>query len=268
MRVIDMLVHPLAKAGEDDLFDLSGIDWNQRLAALQADMDRCHVAASGVCVMDERMLDRPDPLEALGAADASGRFWFTLVPDLRREDAVDRVRQAAAAGFRGLTLHSYLQQIADRDFPAVVRLVRQASDLGMFVGLCTAHGSKHIYEYHSLPLAAEVAKAVSGPVILYHAGGYKITEVLALCDMWPNLFIETSFSLSYWMGSSVETDLAFALKKLGASRFMFGSDSPFMALETALRDHQEFFKRHGISPEDQALVLGGAAHRVFPFLKP
>jgi predicted TIM-barrel fold metal-dependent hydrolase len=84
--------------------------------------------------------------------------------------------------------------------------------------------------------------------------------------MWPALCIETSFTLSYWLGSSVETDLAFAIEKLGADRIMFGSDAPFVPLDAALRDHRTFFKRHGISTEDQALVLGDTARNVLPFL--
>jgi hypothetical protein len=47
---------------------------------------------------------------------------------------------------------------------------------------------------------------------------------------------------------------------------MFGSDSPFMPLETTLRDHKTFFMRHGISLEDQELMLGDAARKLFPFL--
>lgn len=266
MGVIDMFVHPVAHASEADLFDLSGLDWREWTVETLATMDRCGVSASGVCVMDDSILDRPSDLMALAAASASGRLWFTFMPDIRRPDAAARLEAAARAGFRGVSFHSYLQQIAPADYSVVVGLCQQAEQLGLFSGLCTAYGSRRLFDYHSLPLAARVAEKVSGPVLLYHNGGARVLEAMLMCEMWPNLYLETSFSLTYWLGSSVETDLAFAVRKIGARRVMFGSDAPFLPADKALRDHAVFFERHGFSPEDQEMILGGSARALFSFL--
>jgi predicted TIM-barrel fold metal-dependent hydrolase len=266
MGVIDMFVHPVAHASEADLFDLSNLDWDRWIQETLATMDRCGVSASGVCVMDDRILDRSADLKALAEADASGRLWFTFMPDIRRADVARHVEAAAAAGFRGLSFHSYLQQITPEDYAAVVNLCQQAEQLGLFSGLCTAYGSKRMFDYHSLPLAAKVAEQVRGPVLLYHNGGARVLEAMLMCEMWPNLYLETSFSLTYWLGSSVETDLAFAIRKIGARRVMFGSDAPFLPADKALNDHALFFERHGFSPEDRELILGGSARALFPFL--
>jgi predicted TIM-barrel fold metal-dependent hydrolase len=268
MRVIDMFIHPVVQANEGNLHDLSRLDWNAWCAKTLSSMDSHQVTASGVCVMDAGILDRPEHLSQLRTATASGRFWFTLMPDLRRGDAADQVAAAAASGFRGITFHSYLQAITPADYPAVVHLAVEAEALGLFVGLCTAYGSKHMFDYHSLPLAAAVASETAGPVVLYHNGGARVLDAMLLCEMWPHLLLETSFSLSYWVGSSVETDLAFAIRKIGAQRVLFGSDAPFLPLDTALRDHADFFARHGFTRAEQLLILGDAAHALFPFLAP
>jgi predicted TIM-barrel fold metal-dependent hydrolase len=266
MRIVDMFVHPVLGASEGSLHDLSGVDWADWLHSTIAVMDAHQVGTSGVCVMDEGILDRPGHLECLAEAASTGRFFFTLQPDFRRADALERVELAAAAGFRGLTFHSYLQEIAAQDYPAVVRLAQRASGLGLFSGFCTAHGSKRMFDFYSLPLVAEVAKVVSGPVFLYHNGGARVLEAMLLCEMWPNLYLETSFSLSYWKGSSVEADLAFAIKKIGPQRVLFGSDAPFVGLGAALRDHEVFFSSHRFEPSETELILGGAARSVLPFL--
>lgn len=267
MPVVDMLIHPVFAASESDLFDLSGFRWSDWIPEAVSRMDENGVGASGVCIMDAGVLDRPDDLAQIQEAMASGRFWFTLMPDPRRGDAEAQVDRAAEAGFRGVTWHSYLQEIDAVLQDRVVEIARRASDRGLFNGLCTAHGSKRIYRYHSLPLAAEIAERTGGATVLYHAGGYKINEVVALCEMWPNLFIETSFSLSYWLGSSVETDLAFAIRKIGADRVLFGSDAPFVALATALRDHEAFFEKHGFGAKERASILGGGATRLLDRMK-
>lgn len=266
MRVIDMFIHPVAQASEADLFDLSELDWPAWTAATLAAMDRDGIAASGVCLMDEGILDRPGQLRQLAAASATGRFWFTLMPDFRRVDAAARVEQAACAGFRGLTFHSYLQRITPADHGSVIGLARQAEACGMYTGLCTAYGSKRMFTHQNLPLAAEVADAVSGPVLLHHNGGARVIDAMLMCEMWPNLFLETSFSLSYWVGSSVDMDLAFAIRKLGAERVFFGSDAPFVTAASALRDHELFFDRQGFGDCERRLILGDAARAVFSFL--
>jgi predicted TIM-barrel fold metal-dependent hydrolase len=267
MRIVDMFVHPVLRASEGSLHDLSALDWAAWLRATLTVMDAHEVQTSGVCVMDDSILDRPGHLECLAEAVETGRFFFTLMPDFRRSDASDRLNQAAAAGFRGLTFHSYLQEIATQDYPAAVRLAQRASALGLFNGFCTAYGSKRMFDFYSLPLVAEVAKVVSSPVILYHNGGARVLEAMLLCEMWPNLYLETSFSLSYWMNSSVEADLAFAIKKIGPGRVLFGSDAPFVELGASLHDHDVFFSRHDFETSQAQLILGGSALALFPFLK-
>jgi predicted TIM-barrel fold metal-dependent hydrolase len=207
--------------------------------------------------------DYADQLEDKGL---SKRLWYTLMPDFRSYDPFYIVELASKVGFRGITFHSYLQKITPLDYSHVVELAKFANSLGMFTGICTAYGSKGIYDFHSLPLAVEILNKMDGPLVLYHAGGARIIEAFLLCEMWPNLYLETSFSLSYWLNSSIELDLAFSIRKLGVDRFMFGSDAPFVTVDKALIDHSRFLDRHGFSQSEGEMLLGGTARSVFPFL--
>ena len=49
-------------------------------------------------------------------------------------------------------------------------------------------------------------------IIFYHAGGCKILDAFIIAEMWTNVYLETSFSLSYWKKSSIENDLNFVIK--------------------------------------------------------
>jgi len=211
--------------------------------------------------MDSGILDRSADLAIIQTAVDTGRFFFTIVPDLQvaADDPAAMVKQARKAGFRGLTFHSYLQRIQTEGYPLIAELAVEGDRAGMFTGLCTAFGSREIYTYHSLPLAAEVVKQCEGPVILYHCGGARILEAMLLAEAWPNLYLETSFSLSYWLGSTIETDQAFAMRKIGCKRFLFGSDAPFIPLERTVDDHKTFFRRHDFTRAESDRVFSGTA---------
>ena len=262
--MIDMFIHPIPKPDEGGLFDLSHIKWPEWASESIELMGQNSVSAAGVCIMDNSVLWQDHFLNAIEKNDITQRLWFTLMMDFRVQDPLTIVKLASDIGFKGITFHSYLQEIQPSDYPMVVEIARYANSRGMFTGLCTAFGSKKIYDFQSLPLAVEILKQVSGPIVLYHSGGARILEALLLCEMWPNLYLETSFSLSYWLNSSIELDIAFSIKKLGAHRFMFGSDSPFLSLRKAIDDHLYFFEKHGFSDAEKNLIRGCSAHKMFP----
>lgn len=264
--MIDMFLHPLSHAIETQLFDLSHVDWHRWSSETLKSMDKNNIMSSGVCIMDSNIINNFVFLSQLKKDEHTQRFWYTLMPDFRIKNPYQLVEQASISGFKGITFHSYLQKIAPSDYALIADLAKFAYSLGMFTGICTAYGGKRLYDFHSLPLAVEILKEIKGPLILYHAGGANILEALLLCEMWPNLYLETSFSLSYWLTSSVELDIAFSIRKLGANRFMFGSDAPFVRVDKAISDHSRFLDRHGFSQSEGEMLLGGTARSVFPFI--
>jgi predicted TIM-barrel fold metal-dependent hydrolase len=65
-----------------------------------------------------------------------------------------------------------------------------------------------------------------------------------------NVMLDTSFSLNYYLGSSIEKDYAFAYRRLGAKRVLFGSDVPYVNFENVFSEQLDFFNRFGFSSED------------------
>jgi predicted TIM-barrel fold metal-dependent hydrolase len=255
MRIIDSFLHPVTRPSESALFSISG-------ESLDADLPEIatRMAASGV----ERamlVLFHPEALDHTKAG-TSHSFSLSLLADFRREDAFDRLADQARKGVCSITFHPYLQDIVREDWPQALAFAREAERLGLFIAICTAYGSGKIYSIDVLPFAAAVAGSVTCPVVFAHCGGSRILDAMLIADAHPNIWLETSFSLSYWLGSSVEQDMAFAMRKLGAERWMFGSDAPFVEMEKALADHFGFFDRHGFAHSEIEAIMGGNASRL------
>lgn len=164
--------------------------------------------------------------------------------------------------FTAFVIHPYLQNLNQSSLAAIKTFLCSDDLAGRPVFVCTAIGSQKLYTIDPLKIAAEVASWVSSPVILAHCGGAKIIEAFLLADAYPHVFLETSFSLAFWQGSSVEQDIAFAMKKLGAERWLYGSDAPYCDEQTALNAHQQFFDHFGFDQNFQDGVMGRTAKNI------
>jgi predicted TIM-barrel fold metal-dependent hydrolase len=92
-----------------------------------------------------------------------------------------------------------------------------------------------------------------------HGGGRQVLEAMLVAADAPQVLLETSFSLPYYVGSSVDTDFAFAMRKLGAARWMFGSDAPFVPLGESVERTREFFDRHHFTAAEADQIFHGTA---------
>lgn len=63
-------------------------------------------------------------------------------------------------------------------------------------------------------------------IIIGHAGGYKVLDSLTVAKNNKNVYLDLSYSLTYFKSSSVEQDILFAIRKIGADRCIYGSDHP------------------------------------------
>jgi predicted TIM-barrel fold metal-dependent hydrolase len=83
----------------------------------------------------------------------------------------------------------------------------------------------------------------------------------------PQLYFDSSFTLSYWKGSSVEQDFAFAIKKLGGDRVLFGSDYPYSDVGKELGLQNAFLDAHNVEEEHKSFFFGAAAGKVISNLE-
>ena len=72
-----------------------------------------------------------------------------------------------------------------------------------------------------------------------------------------------SFSIPYYAGSSIEKDLAFAYKKIGANRIIYASDHPYIPHQEALDAAISFCQANGFDSEDQEWFFKKSFSRVF-----
>ena len=249
MRLVDAFRFHGTAADEAGLLDLPLGKFESAVRELPGE----GVSHALVALFDARLC-RPEMAPLLAG---NGALSFTVMPPLDDDAGPKIVQGAADIGVKGVVFHPYLQDIGPGKIPVMVELARRASDAGLMIGVCTAYGGRRIFDIDPLKAALAVAEAVTTPVLFNHAGGARVLDALLIADAFPHIYLETSFSLSYWIGSSIENDMAFAMRKLGRGRWVFGSDAPFIDQRRAIADHLAFFDRHGFTATERDEVMGG-----------
>ncbi len=260
--IIDMFIHPILKPSEGDLFNIDPSSLATVDSHLASVFQKNKISHGVICLFDIKFLKDKVRLEAFRSSKNDKLYSYSYLLDFRDIHWQETLVLAAKEGFKSITFHSYLQEIETSHFDLIRDICLEAEKLGLYINICSAYGSKKIYKYYSLPLAVHVLDAVSCPVLLVHAGGGKLIDALQIAEMYPNVYLETSFSVTFWKNSSVEIDLAYGINKYGADRFMFGSDFPFVSLETAIEDHYIFFKKFALSAEQADQVMFRTAKKI------
>lgn len=187
-------------------------------------------------------------------------------PHVRRE-----LLRLKNAGIKGIKLHPAYQR-ADLDDPRNLRILYEASDLGMIV---LTHAGVDIsvngYDYASVEHVLHVLKEVAPQkLVLAHMGGWgnwaQVESDLAGAPVW----LDTAFTygrLDTYPGMQpsphVGTVLAPAdfvrlCRKHGISRVLFGTDSPW-------QDQDEYVQRLraiGLTFAEQEAILGKNAAKL------
>jgi predicted TIM-barrel fold metal-dependent hydrolase len=88
------------------------------------------------------------------------------------------------------------------------------------------------------------------PVIISHLGGRLIADATYVAQRAPNVYLETSDNMYGVLGPT---------RNLGAERILFGSNAPFSSVTTEMLKVRKSY----LSKEEQGLVLGGNAARLF-----
>jgi len=238
------------------LFNLKGVSFDDRL---YSEVRHPEVVHSMIALFDSRIVYRQSQVEAISKLTMEGSFSFAFMPEIEGVGGEEQIERASQAGCRAVVFHPYLQQISQERYARLQHLVRYAAEHDMFVCVCSAYGSPSIYRYNPLEVVVSVAEAVNVPVVIIHGGGLKIYDALLIAEAFPHIYLDTSFSLPYWLGSPIEDAFAFAIRRLGANRWMFGSDAPFQAMTEVVQQHQTFCDRHNFDTEEVEKLMGGTA---------
>jgi len=255
VQVIDFFRFPVSTPSERDLFRLGEGDFRDRLRGLESP----RVAHSMMALFDSEIVWREEQAAAIAELSVSGCYSFAYMPEVEGRRGEEQIERAAAMGCRAVVFHPYLQQVGRDRHARLQVLARYAAERGMIICVCAAYGSRNIYHYYPLEAVVAVAEAVAVPVVIVHGGGAKVLEAFLIAEAFPHIYLDTSFSLHYWMGSTVEEEFAFAIRRLGVGRWMFGSDAPFRPLGEVVEQHHDFCRRHGFGPEEVDQLMCGTA---------
>ncbi len=158
---------------------------------------------------------------------------------------------------KGLKLHPRLQNFELTD-PSILPVFKKCADLAIpaiidaFPGTTKKDGA-------SVPIQiGKIADSVpDAKIIIAHAGGYKVLDSLFVAKNHRNIFLDLSFSLNYFQSSSIEQDIGFVIKKLGADRCIYGSDHPEMSLDTTYEQSVNLLKKFNLDDDEMTSVFGG-----------
>lgn len=161
---------------------------------------------------------------------------MAILVDFRKPSAVNFIKEAKKAGFKGIKILTYEQRVVRKDYSSILKVAKEIEKQDMFLTICATFGGEDPFKYDALALARYLLRnSFRSPLILAHAGGSRIKEAVLMADIAPNVYFDTSFTTTYWRGSTVISDLVFAIKKF-PDRFFFGSDSPNIDFNQAKKD--------------------------------
>lgn len=231
---IDGLLHRMDRAGVD-----RAVTWLQPPYMREVGPGNAYVA--------EAMRRYPDHILGFGWAD----------PNLGVEEAKDEAARCVEEyGFFGVKLNgaqnSFYIDDPELSLPVVERIAELDTRLAFHVG-ADAFDRTHPFR------VAKVAEMFPElPILMVHMGGVGHADLtraaIEFAERCPNLTL---------IGSAVRSGAVLrAVKKLGAGRVCFGSDTPFEFMRVELARYRALLEGE-VSEEEKARVLGGNVQRLF-----
>ena len=242
MPVIDAHSH----LGEDRVFDLDSPE-----EGLLDGMERADIEVSVVqpYPAPDSATATHDRIAAMAKKNAGRIFGLASINPHQDSQAYfnELSRCVKELGFVGVKLHTigHAMNPAGADGTTVFE---SASQLGIPVMVHTGAGIPFAAPTSVIPQLKAFPQV---PVILGHAGhGLFSGEATAVAEAYPQVSLEPSWCTFYHIGAMVDA--------VGAGRVMLGTDLP-----PNTRIMIETIKAIGLSKEDEAMVMGGTAERVF-----
>lgn len=256
--MIDMHVHASEVADISLENTLSDGQVEEVVARLAGRLNTVGVRRALVILMDTRFPGRPEALKRLPPIAQTVQLDYCQLLDFRSARVEEDLDALAALGIAGVKIHPYLQALDPAEFDRLVEVAAAAAARGLFLLVDGEYGSNRLFRVRPAEVVLRLAEAVAVPVLFAHAGGAAVLDALQVAEACPNVFLDLSFSLAYWGGSTAEQDFAFSIRKLGLHRWMYGSDAPFVPLEEARRVFDAFMVRFGFSVEEAEQILSSS----------
>lgn len=140
---------------------------------------------------------------------------------------------------KGLKLHPRIQNFKVND-PKVITLVRTAAKLKLPTIIDTLPYGPTLIKDNLPLLIDELAHTVpEAKIIMAHMGGHRLLDAMTVVKVNKNVYLDISYTLLSFRGSSLEKDIEFVIKKVGSEKVIYGSDHPSYNLELCYEDSLE-----------------------------
>jgi uncharacterized protein len=209
------------------------------------------------------------------------RFYAYFMLDPTSCDAAERVHRAFADGLRGVCLFPVMHRYSMQDdrLRPVFELASRYPGTIVFVhcGVLTVGVRKKLglpspfdMRYSNpIDLHAIALQFPRANFVIPHFGAGYFREALMLCDLCPNIYLDTSSSNSWLKYQPESLDLAGAFRRAlevaGPSRLLFGTDSSFFprGWNRDIFDRQAaVLEALGVAEPDARQILGGNLRRL------
>lgn len=158
-------------------------------------------------------------------------------------------------GYIGLKLHPRLQQF-EVDDVRTIRLVNLAGDMGIPVLVDAFPDGTHLMQgFSALKYAGLARQCPNTKIIIAHMGGHHVIDFMMLAKRLPNVYFDFSFSLLYYQGSSVPTDMVYAMRSMKFERILYGSDYPDRSISVSLDRSLDFLKSQNITDDQLERIM-------------
>ncbi|MCZ7575392.1 MAG: amidohydrolase family protein [Ardenticatenaceae bacterium] len=201
-----------------------------------AGFDRAVVFAVAPHVSNDFVADacrqHPDRFVGFASVDPNARVYSDpLLAATQLEDLLTRFP------FKGLKLHPRIQGFSISD-PRHTAFFQRVVALGLPVLIdCISQPRSLVPLADNLPFEVDrLLRAVPGlKIILAHMGGHRVLDAYCVALAHPHVYLDLSWVIHLYQGSSVEQDIKFVVKKLAPMRrIVFGTDFPIFNREKTL----------------------------------
>ena len=152
-------------------------------------------------------------------------FKFAMNPDLSlsREQLKSLIKKGKSLGFAALKIHPRLQKV-NLQSNTVRVLVKLAEEFDLPIIICAFDDGSWCRIGMTNSQFINLADDFPGVQFLWaHAGGHRVLDFMFMARRVRNVFLDTSFTQSYFFKGRILEDLNYATESL-STRFMFGTD--------------------------------------------
>ena len=168
-------------------------------------------------------------------------------------------------GFSGLKIHPRLDNV-DLNHKSTKELVAFAEELKLPIIIDSYFDGNSIMNKSNPEDFGNLAKQYKNVNFIWaHFGGHKCMDFLMMAKRLPNVYLDISFSLLYFEGSSIETDICFGINSLNGNKVFYGSDFPDRDFETTMKKTRKIFQKNHISESILSKIFATNADNFFGF---